>query len=203
MTSHVFGTLASDASDVQRARDAGQSSANCRCRLFRCRLSPNGRGAARSPISSRRSSRSDFRDREHAGSVLVHRGERARRKRGEVLERQDGHRVALRSRARRPGDDRDDQRGNPRTGRRVWRQDRRRLVADDPEAMFADGDGHPPETGGAGIGLIVLRKDYGATIGVRLLAAFARGCYVRAGRSEHRYRRSRWRRRGPERIEPV
>ncbi|MGH7617525.1 MAG: slr1658 superfamily regulator [Gemmatimonadaceae bacterium] len=43
-----------------------------------------------------------------------------------------------------------------------------RLVAGDPEILFAEQVAHPPQTGSAGIGLILLRKDYDATIGVRL-----------------------------------
>lgn len=43
-----------------------------------------------------------------------------------------------------------------------------RLADGDPEAMFAERLATPPQTGGAGIGLIMLRKDYGARIGVRL-----------------------------------
>lgn len=43
-----------------------------------------------------------------------------------------------------------------------------RLIAGDPEALFAEQVAHPPETGGAGIGLIMLRKDYGALIGARV-----------------------------------
>ncbi len=46
-----------------------------------------------------------------------------------------------------------------------------RLVVGDPHALFAEQLAHPPETGSAGIGLIILRKDYGATIGVRIAAA--------------------------------
>lgn len=43
-----------------------------------------------------------------------------------------------------------------------------RLAHGDPERMFADRIASPPETGGAGIGLIMLRKDYGAKVGVRV-----------------------------------
>lgn len=43
-----------------------------------------------------------------------------------------------------------------------------RLVNGDAEALFAERLAHPPEVGGAGIGLIVLRKDYGASIDVRV-----------------------------------
>lgn len=43
-----------------------------------------------------------------------------------------------------------------------------RLVAGDPEALFAEQVAHPPATGSAGIGLIMLRKDYGAIIGARM-----------------------------------
>ena len=43
-----------------------------------------------------------------------------------------------------------------------------RLAEGDPEAMFAERIASPPETGGAGIGLVILRKDYGANIGVRI-----------------------------------
>jgi hypothetical protein len=43
-----------------------------------------------------------------------------------------------------------------------------RLAHGDPEQMFADRIASPPETGGAGIGLIMLRKDYGARVGVRV-----------------------------------
>jgi hypothetical protein len=43
-----------------------------------------------------------------------------------------------------------------------------RITAGDPEALFAERLAHPPETGGAGIGLIMLRKDYGASIGARV-----------------------------------
>lgn len=42
------------------------------------------------------------------------------------------------------------------------------LVDGDPEALFARRVADPPETGGPGIGLIMLRKDYGATLGVRM-----------------------------------
>jgi hypothetical protein len=44
-----------------------------------------------------------------------------------------------------------------------------RLVGGDPELLFAEQIAHPPETGSAGIGLIILRKDYGATVGVRIV----------------------------------
>lgn len=43
-----------------------------------------------------------------------------------------------------------------------------RLADGDPESMFAERIASPPETGGAGIGLIMLRKDYGARVGVRI-----------------------------------
>jgi hypothetical protein len=43
-----------------------------------------------------------------------------------------------------------------------------RVVAGEPEAMFVERVTHPPETGGAGIGLIMLRKDYDARIGARI-----------------------------------
>jgi len=43
-----------------------------------------------------------------------------------------------------------------------------RLAEGDPEGMFAERIASPPETGGAGIGLIILRKDYGARVGVRI-----------------------------------
>lgn len=43
-----------------------------------------------------------------------------------------------------------------------------RLAEGNPEAMFAERVASPPETGGAGIGLVVLRKDYGARVGVRV-----------------------------------
>ena len=43
-----------------------------------------------------------------------------------------------------------------------------RLADGDPEEMFAERVASPPETGGAGIGLIMLRKDYGARVGVRI-----------------------------------
>ena len=42
-----------------------------------------------------------------------------------------------------------------------------RLARGDPEEMFAERVASPPETGGAGIGLIMLRKDYGAKVSVR------------------------------------
>jgi hypothetical protein len=42
------------------------------------------------------------------------------------------------------------------------------IVAGEPEAMFVERITHPPETGGAGIGLIMLRKDYDARIGARI-----------------------------------
>jgi hypothetical protein len=50
-----------------------------------------------------------------------------------------------------------------------------RIVAGEPEAMFVERVTHPPETGSAGIGLIMLRKDYAATIGARMTpdAAYA------------------------------
>ena len=43
-----------------------------------------------------------------------------------------------------------------------------RLARGDPEALFAERIASPPDTGGAGIGLIMLRKDYAARIGVRV-----------------------------------
>lgn len=43
-----------------------------------------------------------------------------------------------------------------------------RIVRGDPERMFAEQVANPPETGGAGIGLIILRKDYDARLGLRL-----------------------------------
>ena len=46
-----------------------------------------------------------------------------------------------------------------------------RLTRGDPESMFAERVANPPATGGAGIGLIMLRKDYGAAIGVRVTPA--------------------------------
>lgn len=43
-----------------------------------------------------------------------------------------------------------------------------RIVHGDAERMFAEQVANPPGTGGAGIGLIMLRKDYGARIAVRV-----------------------------------
>ena len=43
-----------------------------------------------------------------------------------------------------------------------------RIVAGDPEALFAERVAHPPDVGGPGVGLIVLRKDYGASIDLRI-----------------------------------
>ena len=43
-----------------------------------------------------------------------------------------------------------------------------RLADGDPEFLFAEQIANPPETGSAGIGLIMLRKDYDATIGARM-----------------------------------
>lgn len=43
-----------------------------------------------------------------------------------------------------------------------------RLAEGDPEAMFAERVASPPEIGGGGIGLIILRKDYRARVGVRV-----------------------------------
>ncbi|HEX4683881.1 MAG TPA: hypothetical protein VH277_14275 [Gemmatimonadaceae bacterium] len=52
------------------------------------------------------------------------------------------------------------------------------LVSGDPEALFARQIANPPETGSPGIGLIMLRKDYGATIGARLRHPNANGAAV-------------------------
>lgn len=46
-----------------------------------------------------------------------------------------------------------------------------RLVDGEPESLFAAQIANPPETGSAGIGLIMLRKDYDATIGARMQSA--------------------------------
>lgn len=51
----------------------------------------------------------------------------------------------------------------------------RRITARDPEELFAEQIAHPPETGSAGIGLIMLRKDYSATIGARIASPDASG----------------------------
>jgi hypothetical protein len=45
-----------------------------------------------------------------------------------------------------------------------------RINAGEPEAMFVERITHPPETGSAGIGLIILRKDYNAAITARVIA---------------------------------
>jgi hypothetical protein len=42
------------------------------------------------------------------------------------------------------------------------------IMRADPDRSFAERVAHPPEMGGAGIGLIVLRKDYGASLDVQL-----------------------------------
>ncbi len=47
------------------------------------------------------------------------------------------------------------------------------ISAADPETLFAERLLHPPDVGGAGIGLIVLRKDYGAVVSVRTEAESA------------------------------
>jgi hypothetical protein len=44
-----------------------------------------------------------------------------------------------------------------------------RLAGADPELLFVEQIAHPPATGSAGIGLIMLRKDYDATIGARMV----------------------------------
>ena len=49
-----------------------------------------------------------------------------------------------------------------------FRETAERIVAGDPESLFAEQILHPPETGGAGIGLIMLRKDYDAQLNVRI-----------------------------------
>lgn len=54
-----------------------------------------------------------------------------------------------------------------------------RINAGDPEALFAERIAHPPEIGGAGIGLIMLRKDYDAAMTVRTSAADGRSDLVR------------------------
>jgi hypothetical protein len=43
-----------------------------------------------------------------------------------------------------------------------------RLLSGDPQALFAERVAHPPDVGGAGIGLIVLKKDYSAGLDVRV-----------------------------------
>lgn len=53
-----------------------------------------------------------------------------------------------------------------------------RLAHGDPEQMFADRIALPPETGGAGIGLIMLRKDYGAKVGVRVTPSDGDGAAI-------------------------
>lgn len=50
-----------------------------------------------------------------------------------------------------------------------------RLLHGDPETMFAEQIANPPEFGGAGIGLIMLRKDYSASIGARVTPADRNG----------------------------
>jgi hypothetical protein len=50
----------------------------------------------------------------------------------------------------------------------TFRETVARIVAEDPEALFAERVAHPPDIGGAGIGLIVLRKDYRASIDVQV-----------------------------------
>ncbi len=42
------------------------------------------------------------------------------------------------------------------------------VITGDAEALFAERVRHPPQVGGAGIGLIVLRKDYGAALDIRV-----------------------------------
>jgi hypothetical protein len=42
----------------------------------------------------------------------------------------------------------------------------KRIGTADPDALFAEGLAYPPETGSAGLGLILLRKDYGAHLEV-------------------------------------
>ncbi len=42
-----------------------------------------------------------------------------------------------------------------------------RIAAGDPEALFAERVANPPDVGGAGIGLIMLRKDYDVRMDVR------------------------------------
>lgn len=53
-----------------------------------------------------------------------------------------------------------------------------RLANGDPEEMFAARIASPPETGGAGIGLIMLRKDYGAKVGVRVTPSDGDGAAI-------------------------
>jgi hypothetical protein len=54
-----------------------------------------------------------------------------------------------------------------------------RINDGDAEALFAERIAHPPEIGGAGIGLIMLRKDYDAAMTVRTSAANGRTDLVR------------------------
>ena len=53
-----------------------------------------------------------------------------------------------------------------------------RLAEGDPEAMFAERIASPPATGGAGIGLIILRKDYGARVRARITPSDRDGAEV-------------------------
>jgi hypothetical protein len=54
-----------------------------------------------------------------------------------------------------------------------------RIAVGDPEALFAERVAHPPEVGSAGIGLIMLRKDYDARMDVRTSPDAARADLVR------------------------
>jgi hypothetical protein len=54
-----------------------------------------------------------------------------------------------------------------------------RINDGDPEALFAERLAHPPEVGGAGIGLIMLRKDYDAKMRVRMSPESGRPDLVR------------------------
>jgi hypothetical protein len=53
-----------------------------------------------------------------------------------------------------------------------------RITEGDPEALFAERVAHPPEVGSAGIGLIMLRKDYDAQMNVRTSPHTTRGDLV-------------------------
>jgi hypothetical protein len=54
-----------------------------------------------------------------------------------------------------------------------------RIRVGDPEALFAERIAHPPEVGSAGIGLIMLRKDYAARMDVRTSPHASRADLVR------------------------
>jgi hypothetical protein len=168
MTSHVFGALASDASDLHRARDAGQLLGELSLSFVPLSLVTEWSRCGAIADFVGRYFASDFRDREHAGSVLS----TVVNELVENAAKFSSDKTATASLSVHELADRvtivTTNAVTPAQGV-AFGDIVSRVVADDPEAMFADAIGHPPETGGAGIGLIVLRKDYGATIGVRLL----------------------------------